>query len=116
FHSAKRRADWSKSFCALRAGATRHVKQISDKSLKKSRCQLMSDIWRLSARRTLVASLIWLLQRYCSAARTTTTIAVGMTRAAVRARSLIGHFISLLTRVFAAAHFYGLNLYPIPCT
>ena len=66
--------------------------QISEKSRKKSRCQLIMDICKLSARRMLVASLTWLLQRYCSTARTITTIAARMIMTVVKARSLMGSF------------------------
>ena len=57
FQSAYLRAYWFQSSCVLESGSTRMAMQISEKSRKKSRCQLIMDICRLSARRMLVASL-----------------------------------------------------------
>src|SRR3984893_11560641 len=72
------------------------VRQISEKSRKKSRCQLIIDICRLSASRMLVASLIWSLQRYCSAANAITMITAGITTAVDVARHRTGIFIKYL--------------------
>src|SRR5580658_4184959 len=57
FQSANLRAYWSQSSCDLESGSTRRPMQTSEKARKKSRCQLIIDICKLSARRMLVASL-----------------------------------------------------------
>jgi len=51
------------------------------------------DICKLSARRMLVASLTWLLQRYCSTPNTITTSTARMMMTVENSRSLMGNFI-----------------------
>ena len=76
----------------LDSGSTRRATQISEKTRKKSRCQLIMDICKLSASRMLVASLTWLLQRYCSTPKTITTITARMMMTVENSRSLMWQF------------------------
>ena len=66
-----------------------------DSVRNRSRCQLISDMCRLSASRTLVASLTWLLERYWMTAVPITTMTARITGAADRSHEVRVAFMSL---------------------